>query len=71
MQHRKESHAEFVESCNKFTKNECPFQEEFCWFSHKSKSNNSVRDNISKNEEKEEDNSVFQKVRKPLKPPIN
>ena len=71
MKHRKQSHETSIEPCNKFIKRECPFQEEFCWFSHKANTNQeTVEENTDKNGEKGADISFFQRVQKPIKPPI-
>ena len=71
MSHRKQDHASNVEPCHKFSRGECPFQDEFCWFGHKTKVIETVEDNsIAENVEKHENMSVFQEARKPAKPPI-
>ena len=55
MNHRKKNHSNIIKRCTKFVEGTCPFQENFCWYSHEKQSNES--DNAPENEEKEEDDS--------------
>ena len=71
MKHRRESHGNVVEPCNKFVRGECPFQDNFCWFKHENESKGEPeKDNDKKDVQDDEDLPVFQKVQKPSKPPI-
>ena len=66
MKHRKRSHRSLIEPCNKFSKRECPFQEEFCWFKHETLEEDKMVENVK------EDKSIsgFQEAPKPPKPPL-
>ena len=66
MSHRKQKHSNFVQMCTKFSNKSCRFQEDFCWYRHKTE-----KDEIAcEVEEKETDTTpVFQKGIKNPKPP--
>ena len=66
MSHRKKKHSSFVQICSQFSNTICRFQEDFCWYSHRTEEENAA----SEDEEKEpETPSVFQKVVNNPKPP--
>ena len=67
MNHRKSNHPSSIETCNKFLKGDCPFQDKFCWYEHRSKPNVNLEDIDSENLE---NSSVFHEVTKTAKPPI-
>ena len=71
MIHRKSNHAEMVKKC---TKDQCNFQDKFCWFIHETNSMN-LENNLNDTKHVEEDEDiddslVFRDVRKNLKPPL-
>ena len=63
MIHRKKEHASIVKDCEEFIKNQCRYQEDFCWYKHATKETDDEIMEI-------ESNQVFQKVSENLKPPI-
>ena len=73
MIHRKCFHRSMVRKCTDFLKNQCRFQEKFCWFVHDNEDmeidNNIETENDPKEMEDNEINSVFQKAKGDLKPP--
>ena len=78
MQHRKKEHSHTVKVCEKFKEGRCRFVETFCWFKHYitggvnniDDEGTETEENIKEKEEKEEEDSVFQKDQKKLKPPL-
>ena len=70
MIHRKTKHKSKVRKCTNFIQDNCKFESKACWYSHDEEEMD-VDDDIGKKEENEdEDVSVFQKVRINLRPPI-
>ena len=66
MSHRKKKHSSFVQICSQFSNKSCRFQEDFCWYSHRTEEENAA----SEDEEKEcEIPSVFRKVLNNPRPP--
>ena len=62
MIHRKSEHANIVQDCQEFKKQQCRFNEDFCWFKHTVKE-------IEVEQMDTESKQVFQKVMENLKPP--
>ena len=67
MTHKKRVHIQTLRVCNLFKENKCRYKEESCWFKH--------CEDVTEEEETEDADdqpaqSVFQKVRENLQPPI-
>ena len=73
MLHRKIKHASHVRICQSFSKNNCRFPDNLCWFSHTEEpmeTDVNLEDEDEEiSEEGEESNSVFQKIYRNPKPP--
>ena len=67
MQHRKSNHKELVSKCNNFPLNKCIFADISCWFLHEQEE----MDISFQNEKEKENEPVFQKVFRNIKPPIS
>ena len=63
MSHRKKKHPEIIRKCFNYEENKCRFQDAFCWFKHEISQ--------QKEEQRNGQSSVFQKVSGNLKPPIS
>ena len=76
MIHRKNKHESIVENCNKFAKNSCRLQNQYCWFLHKEEAMDiEVSENTKSKEDINDDDkvskSVFQEVLENTEPPIS
>ena len=74
MVHRKTDHKNVVRKCDRYLQNNCRFESIACWYLH-DEDKMEVDDNLEnmdtgKSEKKKEPESVFQKARGNLKPPI-
>ena len=63
MIHRKKEHENIVPDCQEFDKNQCRFQNTFCWYKHTEKKHDEELMNS-------ELDQVFQKASENMKPPI-
>ena len=70
MRHRKNNHIMSVRMCNQFRTNSCRFQEAACWFRHILEHENNADEIDPKDKNKDDSESVFQKVLEDLDPPI-
>ena len=68
MRHRKKDHTHLVKICNNFSQNNCRFQINDCWYSHDS--GNGEETINPKSCDKDDVETVFQKVSEDLDPPI-
>ena len=67
MEHRKKYHAKLVKLCMNFMRGKCQFQNECCWFIHNITQD---KNDDSKAVEEMETDSVFQKEKEKMKPPL-
>ena len=73
MRHRKLKHPTLVKKCEKFIKNDCQFQDSYCWWLHEEEAmelDESTNDDKKEEDEKENSIPVFQKPSLNIKPPI-
>ena len=66
MSHRKRTHSDTIRQCFQFTRNNCRYQSEFCWYKHQE---NKKDENDEKMKE-DELNSVFWTASTNSKPPL-
>ena len=67
MEHRKKYHAKLVKFCMNFMRGKCQFRNESCWFIHNITQD---KNDDSKAVEEMETDSVFQKEKEKMKPPL-
>ena len=73
MRHRKLKHPTLVKRCDKFIKNDCQFQDSYCWWLHEEEAmelDESTNDDKKEEDEKENSLPVFQKPSLNIKPPF-
>ena len=68
MRHRKKDHTNLVKSSNNFSQNNCRFQMNDCWYIHDSENGDEAIN--PKCYDKDDVETVFQKVSEDLDPPI-
>ena len=66
MSHRKRNHPDAIRQCFQFSRNNCRYQSEFCWYKH----HENKKDGNDEKMEEDELNSVFRTASTNSKPPL-